>query len=353
MRPSSLLYFAAAFTPLSLVIAQNVRTTGKITEIYAQNCANCHGPKLEGGMTPANNKVPSLLGEQYLHGNDDESIAKSIKNGYPEKEMPPWGAALSDKDIRSMVIYIREQQFLFKRGQIKIEKLPDAFDGKSQLHNFHVDTWVADLVEPWSLAFLGADKAIVTEKLGYAYLIDKGKRAARPLIGFPAVETGGQAGLLDVVPHPDYAKNGWLYFAFSDPQTLDGKPVSLTRVIRGKIKGNALVEQQTIFQAPVEMYPSGGNHFGGRIVFDGKGHIFFTIGERGNGPNAQNLGGVMGKVHRLMDDGKVPADNPFVKGDKDLPPSGATATAIPKASRCIRLPATFTTLSTDRAAATK
>ncbi len=316
MRPSSLLYFAAAFTPLSLAIAQNVRTTGKITEIYAQNCANCHGPKLEGGMTPANNKVPSLLNEQYLHGNDDESIAKSIKNGYPEKEMPPWGAALSDKDIRSMVIYIREQQFLFKRGQIKIEKLPDAFDGKSQLHNFHVDTWVADLVEPWSLAFLGADKAIVTEKLGYAYLIDKGKRAARPLIGFPAVDTGGQAGLLDVVPHPDYAKNGWLYFAFSDPQTLDGKPVSLTRVIRGKIKGNALVEQQTIFQAPVEMYPSGGNHFGGRIVFDGKGHIFFTIGERGNGPNAQNLGVVMGKVHRLMDDGKVPADNPFVKGDK-------------------------------------
>ena len=97
MRPSSLLYFAAAFTPLSLAIAQNVRTTGKITEIYAQNCANCHGAKLEGGMTPANNKVPSLLNEQYLHGNDDESIAKSIKLGYPEKEMPAWGGALSDK----------------------------------------------------------------------------------------------------------------------------------------------------------------------------------------------------------------------------------------------------------------
>jgi hypothetical protein len=117
-------------------------------------------------MTPANNKVPSLLNEQYLHGNDDESIAKSIKLGYPEKEMPPWGAALSDKDIRSMVIYIREQQFLFKRGQIKIEKLAETFTGKTEHHNFQANTWVGDLIEPWSLAFLGADKALVTEKLG-------------------------------------------------------------------------------------------------------------------------------------------------------------------------------------------
>ncbi|MEY2879780.1 MAG: Soluble aldose sugar dehydrogenase YliI precursor [Verrucomicrobiota bacterium] len=320
MRPTSLLTLAAALAPFSLAVAQNVRTTGKITETFTQLCANCHGPKLEGGMTPGNNKVPSLLGDTFLHGNDDESIAKSIKEGYPLKEMPPWGAVLSDKDIRSMVIYIREQQFLFKRGAIKIEKLPDSFDGKSAQHNFHVETWVGDLVEPWSLAFLGADKAIVTEKLGYAYLIDKGKRAARPLIGVPAVDTGGQAGLLDVVPHPDYAKNGWVYFAFSDPQTRDGQPVSLTRIVRGKIKGNALTESQTIFQAPVEMYPKGGGvHFGGRIAFDGKGHIFFTIGERGTGANAQNLGVAMGKVHRLNDDGTVPADNPFLKDAKALP----------------------------------
>ncbi len=320
MRPTSLLLLAAACAPLSLTFAQNVRTTGKINEFYAQNCVNCHGPKLEGGMTPANNKVPSLLSEQFLHGNDDESIAKSIKNGYLEKEMPAWGAVLSDKDIRSMVIYIREQQFLFKRGQIKIEKLPDSFTGKSPLHDFQVNTWVSDLIEPWSLAFLPGNKAVVTEKLGYAYLIDNGKRAPRPLLGLPAVDTGGQAGLLDVVPHPDYAKNGWLYFAFSDPQTRDGQPVSLTRIIRGKIRGNMFVESQTIYQAPVAMYPkAGGVHFGGRIAFDGKGHIFFTIGERGTGTNAQNLGVAMGKVHRLNDDGTVPADNPFVKDAKALP----------------------------------
>lgn len=317
MRPTSLLYFAAAFAPFSLAVAQTVRTTGRINQLYTASCANCHGPKLEGGMTPANNKVPSLLDDEWLHGGDDASIAKSIKTGYPEKEMPPWGGAMSDSDIRSMVIFIREQQFLFKQGQIKVEKLPDSFTGKSALHDFQVNTWVGDLIEPWSLAFLTATRAIVTEKQGYAYLIDNGKRAPRPLLGLPVVDPASQAGLFDVVPHPNFATNGWVYFAFSDPQTRGGQQVSLTRIIRGKLRGNSLVDQETIFQAPVEMYPrAGGVHFGGRIVFDGKGHIFFTIGERGNGANAQNLGVVMGKVHRLMDDGKVPEDNPFAKGDK-------------------------------------
>ena len=87
MHPSRLLLLVTATALVASASAQNVRTTGKINEFYAQNCVNCHGAKLEGGMTPANNKVPSLLNEQYLHGNDDESIAKSIKVGYPEKEM--------------------------------------------------------------------------------------------------------------------------------------------------------------------------------------------------------------------------------------------------------------------------
>ena len=66
--------------------------------------------------------------------------------------------------------------------------------------------------------------------------------------------------------------------------------VSLTRIIRGHIKDGAWTDEQTIFQAPLEVYPgAGGVHFGGRIVFDGKGYIFFSIGERGRGPNAQDL----------------------------------------------------------------
>jgi len=286
MRPHRLLLIAVALAPFQVALAQNIRATGKINEFYALNCSNCHGKKLEGGQTPANNKVPSLLDDEWLHGGDDESVAKSIRNGYPEKEMPAWSVTMTEKEIRAMVIYIREQQFLFRRGETKIDKRPDDLVAKSKLHNFEVHPWVGGLVEPWGLAFLPGpgNKAIVTEKKGYLYLVDNGKLAPRPLIGAPFADTAGQAGFFDVVPHPDYAKNGWLYLAYSDLQKRDGQPVSLTRIVRGKLKEkeNTFGDVETVYQAPLELYPKvGGVHFGGRIVFDGKGYLFFTIGERG------------------------------------------------------------------------
>lgn len=322
MRPHRLLLCIVALAPSTVTLAQNIRATGKINELYAANCSNCHGKKLEGGQTPANNKVPSLLDDEWLHGGDDESIAKSIRNGYPEKEMPPWSATMTDKEIRAMVIYIREQQFLFRRGDTKIDKRPDDLVAKSKLHNFEVHPWVSGLVEPWGLAFLPGNKAVVAEKKGFLYLVDNGKLAQRPLSGTPTADTGGQAGFYDVVPHPDYAKNGWLYLAYSDLQKRDGQAVSLTRIVRGKIKEkeNTFADVETVYQAPLELYPKvGGVHFGGRIVFDGKGHLYFSIGDRGAAPNAQNLTVPMGKVHRIHDDGRVPEDNPFRKDPKALP----------------------------------
>jgi hypothetical protein len=174
-----------------------------------------------------------------------------------------------------MVIYILEQRALFKAGQIQFVKPADQVAAKSQLHDYQINTWVGSLKEPYSLAFLSPELAIMTEKRGHAYLIEKGKIAARPLIGLPLVDTAGQAGLFDVVAHPDYAKNGWVYFAFSDPQkNARGEPVSLTRIVRGKInaKEGAFVEPETIFQAKSEHYvKAGGVHFGGRMVFDRQG----------------------------------------------------------------------------------
>jgi glucose/arabinose dehydrogenase len=228
--------------------------------------------------------------------------------------MPAWGNAIPDKEIRALVIFIREQRDLSRRGQLQFNKPADAVTTRSQLHDFQVDTWVGGLKEPFSLAFLKSDLAIVTEKRGHAFLIEKGKLAARPLTGLPAVDTASQAGLYDVVPHPDHAKNGWIYFAFSDPRKdPEGKPVSLTRIIRGRIKDGALIDQETVYEARPEHYiKSGGVHFGGRLAFDKQGYLFFTIGDRGQGPHAQDLTRPNGKVHRIHDDGRVPADNPFV-----------------------------------------
>jgi glucose/arabinose dehydrogenase/cytochrome c5 len=317
MRPTTLLTSLSVFAALAFTgtaSAQAVRT-GTVAERYKNLCSNCHGDKLQGAQ------AGSLLDDVWLMGGDDATIEKSIRTGFPEKGMPAWGNAIPDKEIRAMVIYIREQRDLHRRGQIQFVKPADSVTAKTELHSYQLNTWIGGLKEPYSLAFLSPTLAIMTEKRGHAYLIDKEKIAARPLIGLPLVDTGGQAGLFDVVPHPDYANNGWIYFVFSDPQkNAAGENVSLTRVIRGKIKDGALVDQQTIYQAKLEHYvKAGGVHFGGRLAFDGKGYVYVSIGERGGKMVAQDLSLPVGKIHRLHDDGRIPADNPFVNNPKALP----------------------------------
>ncbi len=293
------------------VFAQQVRT-GTVAQRYTELCSNCHGDKMQGAQ------APSMLDDVWVVGGDDASIEKSIRIGFPEKGMPAWGAAIPDKEIRAMVIYIREQRALYQRGQMQFTKPADSVTAKTQHHDYQVNTWVGGLKEPYALAFLSPTLAIVTEKRGHAYLIEKEKLATRPLIGLPLVDTVGQAGLFDVVPHPDYAKNGWIYFAFSDPQkNSSGVAVSLTRIIRGKIKDGALIDQETIFQGRTEHYvKAGGVHFGGRIAFDRQGFLYLTIGERGGKMVAQDLSLPVGKIHRIYDDGRIPEDNPFAGDPK-------------------------------------
>jgi cytochrome c5 len=201
-----------------------------VAQRYQQLCANCHGDKLQGGQ------AGSLLDDVWTAGADDAAIERSIRQGFPEKGMPAWGSAIPDKEIRAMVIYIREQRALHAAGQLQFAKPADFVTARSQLHEYQVSTWVGGMKEPYSLAFLKPDLAIATEKRGHAFLIEKGKLAPRPLLGLPAVDTGGQAGLYDVVPHPDYARNGWVYFAFSDPQR-NAKGEHSKRLMEGLVHG--------------------------------------------------------------------------------------------------------------------
>ncbi|MEO7411887.1 MAG: PQQ-dependent sugar dehydrogenase [Opitutaceae bacterium] len=309
LRRASLIACVAVSTA---TLQAQIQRPGKLNENYANFCASCHGAKMEGAQ------APSMLDDVWAHGGDDESLARSIRNGFPEKGMPAWSAALPEKEIRAMVIFIREQRAIAAKAGSIVAKPVESITVKSELHSYQLNTWIADLTEPWSLAFLPGNRAVATEKRGRLYLIEDGKLSPQPITGVPIVDTRQQAGLFDVVPHPDYARNGWLYLAYSHPQKqADGTDVSLTRVIRGKLRDGALVDQETIFEAPLEVYPkAGGVHFGGRMVFDRRGYLFFTIGERGTGDNAQNLAVPMGKVHRVFDDGRIPDDNPFAKDAK-------------------------------------
>lgn len=279
--------------------------TRDVKKIYAETCSNCHGAAFEGGSGP------SLAAGKWKHGGDDASLTQSIREGYPQAGMPAWGTTLSDAEIRALIVYIREQSAAYERNHTVFAKPVDSVTAQSELYPYRLETVVGNLAEPWSIAFLPDGRTLITEKKGTLRIIENGKLLEQPVTGVPPVDTNGQAGLFDVVPHP---RNGWIYLSFADPQkSPEGRNISLTRIIRGKLRDGALVDQQTIFQAPLSTYrPAGGPHFGGRITFDGQGHVFFSIGERGAKENAQDLTRPNGKIHRLNDDGTIPTDNPFV-----------------------------------------
>ncbi|MDX1498172.1 MAG: PQQ-dependent sugar dehydrogenase, partial [Salinisphaeraceae bacterium] len=133
------------------------------------------------------------------------------------------------------------------------------------------------------------------------------------ITGLPEIKARGQGGLMDVVLHPDFAKNRWVYLSYSEP----GEDGLGTAVGRGKLEGNQLSNWETLFR----LHPktSKRQHFGSRIVFDGKGYMYITTGDRGERERSQDLADSAGTVIRLHDDGRIPKDNPFV-GKKNARP---------------------------------
>lgn len=189
------------------------------------------------------------------------------------------------------------------------EQAEPVFTGKvieSEKQKFGIDTITAELTNPWGIAFLPDGRILVTERSGEIRIIKDGKLQAEKIGNVPAVFANGQGGLMDIKLHPDYANNGWIYFTYAKP----GEGGGGTVVARAKLEGNNFTNIEDLFSA-LPLLGSGA-HFGSRIVFDGKGYIYFSSGERGAKENAQDLTNHLGKILRLHEDGKVPTDNPFV-----------------------------------------
>lgn len=199
---------------------------------------------------------------------------------------------------------------LFLLPFVSLAQADDVITSNKQ--RFRVETLAEGLQNPWSIAKLPDGRFLVTERPGRLRIIENGKLLASPVEGVPEVWAKGQGGLLDVVLHPDYEKNGWIYLSFSKPLPKG----ALTSIIRGRLKDNKLVDQEVIFEPPAEEATEGAAHFGCKLVFDKQGHLFFSLGDRGDvttpANNAQRTDNVKGKIHRINDDGSIPKDNPFV-----------------------------------------
>lgn len=191
---------------------------------------------------------------------------------------------------------------------------------RSAFHDYRVTTVVDGLMNPWSIAFLPGGDMLVTEKPGRLRVVRNGKLLPDAVEGVPAVHAEGQGGLLEVAPHPDFATNRLLYLSYSKPGT--GDQTATTAVVRGRFENDRLTNVEEIFLAVSQ----GRGHYGCKLVFDGKGYLYLTIGDRQVPPTgnleahpAQDLSNHHGTTVRIHDDGRVPADNPFVNRQGALP----------------------------------
>lgn len=171
---------------------------------------------------------------------------------------------------------------------------------------------VVDGIEiPWGMTWLPDGSMLVTDRSGELYHVKNGQKTE--IKNVPEVFAKNQGGLLDIMIHPNYKTNGWIYITYS---IVDKKEKgSHTALIRAKLKDNALTSIEKLYQGSPNVNTA--HHFGSRIAFDKEGYVYFTIGDRGKRDvNPQDITKDGGKVYRLHDDGRIPSDNPFV-GQKD------------------------------------
>jgi aldose sugar dehydrogenase len=184
---------------------------------------------------------------------------------------------------------------------------PDPFAVQTEKFKLKIDTLYTEFINPWGMTWLPDGTMLVTERKGEILVFKDDKFTGTKLSGVPAVREVNQAGLLDIAVHPKYAENGWIYLSYA--RKADKGEVLV--ISRAKLSGSALTDLQEIFVCNPEW--EGGRHFGSRIVFDNDGYLYFSNGDKGSRPmNAQELNNDHGKIHRIHDDGRIPADNPFV-----------------------------------------
>lgn len=295
--------------------------------LYTEHCVSCHGTDLAGG------RYDSLFDQAWLAKITDERMVASIQNGVPNTEMDGFKKALTELQVWQVVQYIRTQGgSLAPKPQFVAD--PHGRTIKTETLALRTEVVARGLETPWALAFLPDGRLLITERAGRLRILEKGQ-LSEPVKGTPTVHEQQDGGMFDVEIHPQYAKNGWIYLAYSEvrpgfvppspgaapPPAAGAAPArgrgpaipSMTVVVRGKInRANEWTEQQVIFRAPADLYTPNGSHFGCRLIFDKAGHLYYTLGERGALENAQDLTNPLGKIHRVNDDGSAPKDNPFV-----------------------------------------
>jgi glucose/arabinose dehydrogenase len=164
--------------------------------------------------------------------------------------------------------------------------------------------------EPWAMTFLPGGKLLVTEKKGILFLVDPDAGSRIQVEGVPRVAYGGQGGLGDVILHPQYAQNRWIYLSYAEQGASGKRGAAVARAhFRPEAAPPKLENLEIIWRQTPKVRGSG--HYSHRLAFGPDGHLFITSGDRQKQTPAQSWEQDLGKVIRLNADGSVPSDNPF------------------------------------------
>jgi glucose/arabinose dehydrogenase len=246
-----------------------------------------------------------------------------------------WSNTLTEEQIYNIALFVAEQRenFSYRDFNLNAELVVPTGIFETQLHDFRLETVAEDLDPlPYSIEPLPDGRLLLTEKMRGMRIIAADGTASPYITGTPPVYSdtaqnslGSQFGvgwMLDVKLHPDYENNGWIYLSHGDrcegcnaASREQGKPVSMVRLLRGRLRDGAWVDEEVLFAADRETYGTMPDiNAGGRIAFDGQGHVFMSIGNKGmdNARGVQDLNHPAGKMLRLNEDGSIPEDNPFV-----------------------------------------
>ena len=298
--------------------------------MFQDNCAVCHGENLEG------TGQGSTLQGNLIHGHSIEAIVTSITNGYEVQGMPGWRDIFNPTEIRGLAMYLMETRnnvgYVTSNYDTDFEVPNGIFE--TSLHDFHLEIIAEDIDPlPFSIEPMPNGDILVTEKTTGVRIIRKGEGRSELIHGTPTAFDDiyrlesridierGMGWLFDIKLHPNYIENGWIYLYHShrcsncnEASRQEERPVSMNRLVRGRLDGTEWVDQEIIWQAPLEDYFFAGDvGAGGRITFDNKGHVFFSIGMKcgGQGGGIQNLTTPCGKIHRVNYDGSIPEDGPY------------------------------------------
>lgn len=297
---------------LLISLSINISYSQSGEQVYKSYCAGCHGAQLQGSVATA------LIKKDWKHGSDRASIIKTISDGVPKTEMAKWSSVLSSKDIEAVADYIIAAQK--NTSIVKGQQMP--LDVQTKLYKLKIEKLVTSgLSTPWGIEFGDATHALITEKPGGLRWMVNGKLDPQPITALP--KTYGLdlvGGMMDLALDPDYAKNGWVYIAFShNPQNSNNKSApGMTKVVRGKVNGHQWTNEQTLFQVSDSLLVKGGTRWGCRFLFDKQGYLYFTIGDMNRADDSQILTRPTGKVYRINPDGSIPKDNPLVKNKQHL-----------------------------------